>query len=321
MNGPKTHRIRVIFLFSILAILGALPRVYGTLGISVQANRKSYVQYEKIKLTVTISNYTGNEISFASINDEQSQNHLTFSISENNGRSFHRVQQDRLLAGLTLEAGESRNVMVVANNLYNFEDRGEYLLNVQIGHYRLPNDYRSKPVSIRVRDGIELWSRQIGIPTADNDGPIPMREINLMKVQQDEEEVYCLRIEDDKNVYAVLRLGKAIRGADPQFQIDAISNIHVLLRLKSHLFVHKAYDYRGRKLQESYYMLAETKPELYRDSDDGTVIVVGGRQAVLGEDYTLTRRNGDSRAEQLPANMRRRPRGKQRLLRPRDSEQ
>lgn len=294
----------------IVTFAWAAPRAHGRLGIYVQPDRNSYVLYEKIRLTLTIANYTGNKIDFG--DSPVTANHLTFGVSRDEGRSFERIPRRDLIRGLELKPGEKRQLEVVINNMYNFQRGGEFLINVQVGHRRLRTDYRSESITIRIRDGIKLWTREIGVPVDNEDGPIPIRKIKLMQVQEGETELYCLRIEDDENVYAVLRLGEVIRGAEPQCKVDAVSNIHILLRLKSRLYIHRVYDYRGSQLQTSYYMMSQTKPELYRDSDDGTISVIGGRPAILGEDYVLDPK-GASPAGELPGALRRRPVDPERL--------
>ena len=291
--------IAVFMLFAVF-----LPKAQARLEIALEPDRTVYIRYEPIKLTVKISNYTGNTMNFAQ--PQSPDNHLTLIVVQDKGRKAERINISHLLGKLILNPGETRQFTLTANNLHGFQKTGRYELAAQVGHIRLRTDYRSEPSMIQVRDGVTLWTREVGVPVEKEDGVIPTREIRLMQMHQQEKEIYCLRIEDDKQVFAVLRLGEVILGSQPQCLTDGISNIHVLLRLKSRLFIHRAYDYHGKLLQVQYYMLTATQPELYRDPDDGTISVVGGRPAVRGEDYILTE-EGPNPAGELPGTIRRRP--------------
>ncbi|MFW5996932.1 MAG: hypothetical protein ACOCQP_02855, partial [Lentisphaeria bacterium] len=225
------------------------------------------------------------------------------------------AERDDIVGGLRLRAGTTRSITFQINNMYNFQDAANYRIKAQIGHPRLQSDYQSSALNIDVRNGTEVWSRTIGVPSneidhegsvevkkgddADNEQPIQKRKISLRRVHLVGEEIYALRVEDDRHVYNVARLGKFIHGGQPMCRVDAMSNIYTLLRVKSRLFVCKVFDFNGNLLEREFYVIDNTIPALHRSPAAGTVTVVGGREAVEGEDYVETSED-DIGVKELP---------------------
>lgn len=151
----------------------------------------------------------------------------------------------------------------------------------------MTHDYRSPRIRLEVRKGFSVWQQSFGLPSAGQDEMIINRTASLLRFNDREREIYCLQVEDDNFVYMVNRIAQHITGARPRGKIDALSNIHIFLRIKSRLFMHQIYDYHGVLKQEKYYTFDQGAPSLRRDQQTGSIIVVGGRKAMRGIDYFL----------------------------------
>jgi hypothetical protein len=256
------------------------------LGIELRGGRATYVTHESVMVTLVLRNYTGNALRFGG---EAPDGDVLFVLSRDGDPMLHRVALGKRFATFELAAGETRKLSLQLNQIFNFQKPGDYNVYAQATHPRLGQDYQSKSLSFGVREGISIWHRSFGVPTAASDGEIPARTVTLLRTHEQTGDELCMRIEDDRLVYAVIRLGRQIFGAEPECDIDAVSNIHILMRAESRLFIYRVYDYRGQCKLKKYYMLDETLPRLLRDDRTGRLTVFGGRLAVEGVDYTVSK--------------------------------
>jgi hypothetical protein len=165
---------------------------------------------------------------------------------------------------------------------------GAYTVTAQIGHRRLPNDYQSNPITFEVREGIPVITRNLGLPSSSPTAVIRAMKVSLLLFNDGKGSVYCLRVEDENNVYGTIRLGPQISGAPPQLDADASSDVHVLFQTAPRLYSYSVYsilDGDVRLRQQRYYVSDEGIPRLSREP--GYLKVVNGRPAVPGKDYNV----------------------------------
>ena len=257
------------------------------IGITLATDRRKYMRYEPIRARILLRNYSANTLVFSG--EAANKGYLLFDI-ETADQMGTRATDPAVnpVADLILGAGETRQLVLVLNNLYNLQKEGVYRITAQIGHPRLPNDYKSKTVTVEVRDGAAVWSRTVGLPAVGVAAPIKSREVSLLAFHEDPGDLYCLRVEDDEMVYGVVRLGARLGGAEPDCDMDAVSNVHTLLQVRPRLYAYRVYDYNVKLKQEKYFIPeGESLPRLARDPDIGRIMVTGGRVAVEGVDYEV----------------------------------
>ncbi len=274
-------RRRGLLLVAFLAL--SLP-VRAQLGINLEADRNVYVRYEPVKLTLVLRNYSGHELDFGGLAQDSGEVVVVVSRSDIMGVEVKHLAQE--LGEFELGAGETRRLEFTLNRLVNMQPVTDYTVYAQVKHPDLGSDYRSAQVQVEVREGTAIWQRQTGVPGGDRDGVRAVRKVSMVRLHETKQDTYCLRIEDDKTVYRVVRLGPYIYGGEPQVDLDAAANTHVLMRSKARLYSHRVYDFNGRLKQEKYYIVEDGQPLLIRDDDTGRIGVSGGRPAVAGVDYT-----------------------------------
>ena len=256
------------------------------IALGIDCDRHRYIAYEKINLTLTIRNDSGNTLEFAT------DDLLQVTVVDEAGELAGKLRNPgAILKELKLPSGATRSISFVLNTYYAMQNESDYEVYVQVGHPRLRSDFRSNRLLIEVRSGTVAWTRTFGLPALKPNSEITSRQATLLRFQEKEGEIYCLRIEDRDSVYSVSRLARRIIGSEPEGEIDALGNIHILLRIKARLFLYHVYTYNGELKQEKLYAIDETQPSLYRDPDLGKVAVIGGRPALRGVDYVLP---GDS---------------------------
>jgi hypothetical protein len=264
------------------AILGGLQTASAQLALGIDCSRHRYISYEKINLTITLRNDSGNSLEF----DGDDLLHISV-INESGDMARKLREPGTILKGLKLASGTTRSISFALNTYYAMQNESDYEVYVQVGHPRLRSDFRSNRLLVEVRSGTVVWTRTFGLPALRPNSEITSRQATLLRFQEKEGEIYCLRIEDRDSVYSVFRLARRIIGSEPEGEVDALGNIHVLLRIKARLFLYHVYSYNGELKQEKLYAIEETQPSLYRDPQLGKVAVIGGRPALRGVDYLL----------------------------------
>lgn len=288
----KTSRLyyspptRLLCLLTIL-ILGSWS-ARAQINISLKSSFRHYLRYEPIDLEIQLRNYSGNTLVFSG-KDGPSRGYLRFIIATQDGhearctnRNFNPVED------LILGAGETKRLQLSINTFFDLQKEGTYNITAQLGHARLPNDYRSQPITIDVREGLPVITRNIGLPACSSGQDIKAIRVTLLLFHDGNRELYCLRAEDDEAVYGTVRLGQKITGAKPFMDADAASDIHVLIQLQSRLFVYAVYSLcdTGIRLRERQYF----KPDAYGPRltrAPGYLKVVGGIPAKEGVDVQI----------------------------------
>ena len=268
-----------------LAIASGID-AFAQLGINIETDRLKYVNFEPVRVTVTLRNYSGNTLTFGL--DPETQGRLDFDVTRQHGPPVQPVDEGASpVTGLVLGAGETKTLTFSLNTLYDMQEEGTYDIYGQIGHPQLEDDFRSDTATVEIRPGTVIWTRQMGMPSRPQGAKIPSRQVSLLVFHDVQGDVYCLRVEDGEYVYRVVRLGRRVIGSSPECDVDAISSIHVLLPVRPRLFVHHVYDCDVRLKQERHYTLDGSAPHLHRDPDVGRIMVAGGRPAVKGVDFVL----------------------------------
>lgn len=267
--------------------------------MTVTTDRKIYLPYEPITLVIGIKNSSGNALSIK----EWKDGFVNCEIQDVLGRTpaiypkllqkppanatSQMVARVNLAMDLELPAGAKLNTKVRLNNFYALAAPGNYQVRVRFSHRRLPMDLLSKPISLTVKRGTEIMSRHVGLPVKDDEN-IKMRKVTLLDFRAEKMKYCCLQIEDDRMVYALIRLSPRSAADKPTIEVDALSNLHILMHTKPKIFSYWIFDLQGQVKEETHYqVIGKQKPKLVRDPDIGRVMIQGGRRLIPGTDTGL----------------------------------
>ncbi len=274
---PPHNPLRRALAAAVLAAAGAASVVQAQVNVSLKTDRKHYLRYEPVGVTVVLRNYSGNTLLFS---DEPGPNRgsLRFIVQRPEGQELRpRRDAGNPVADLVLGAGETRQLAVQLNEFFDLRSEGPYLVSAQLSHQRLPNDYLSQPAAFDVREGVPVITRDLGLPQTDGGAPIKAVTAQLLLFHDGERWQYCLRAETEDAVLGTVRLGPQIAGTQPQMDADAASDVHVLVQLQARLCLHAVYGITetGLRLrQRRYYRPDQYGPRLTQAP--GYLKVVGG---------------------------------------------
>lgn len=275
---------RLNWLSALLLILTA-NRTMAQLKVQATMDRGRYIMYEPIRVRVRIRNYTGRTLRFGPNPEEGG--YMRFEIMTYQGEQVEKRQHADPSTGLKLPRGAEKQIVIQLNNLFELYKSGRYELRVRVGHRILKQDYLSSPVSFEVQEGVPVWKQEVGLASTQTNARLQSRTCSLNIFRAEHHDLYYLMIEDEKSVYAVIRVGPRVRGIHPQAEIDARNRIHILIQVVPRLFRHWVFDLNGKVLEKQLYVIGTNIPQLSRDPDIGRVMVIGGRPAVAGVDYNV----------------------------------
>lgn len=285
---PHRHGFRSILCLSVTGLTVCLSSAFAQIGIALRADHTRFLRFEPIELVIVLRNYSGNTLVFGS-GDRKESGYIDFIVDSHTETPVPKLDRHANPAeNLILGAGETRELSLAVNRIFNMQRDGSYTIKARVGHPRLSHDYESNSVTVDVQEGLPVVSRIVGMPTAKASEPIRSVTVSLWLFEDENGSLYCLRAEDEKYVYGTIRLGPEIAGGTPELDADAASDIHVLFQTRPRLYSYSVFSIVGYSLKQRvqrYYVSENGAPHLSRMP--GCLKVVGGRLAVEGVDYRM----------------------------------
>lgn len=279
---------RCYFLPFLWFLLLAGFTVQAQIGLQLKAENPRYLRYEMILLKLVISNISGNTLVFSN-QSEADGGRIFFAVNEHSGkvaRAFDATANPA--ADLILAPGESRELSITINMLHDMQREGVYSITAYLNHSRLPKTHLSNTINLEVMEGSTILERNIGLPSQNSTEVIKSIRLLLLLFQDTEEKLYCLRAEDDENIYAVFRLGSYLSGTPPQMDIDGSSSIHILIQVRPKLYSYLIFSFVNRNLnlrQQRYYVPDGGTPTLSKQT--GYLRISNAKVATEGIDFKL----------------------------------
>jgi len=260
------------FLLPLLAVCIA-PSLHAQLQVDMEIKRRFLMLYEPIVVTVTVQNLAGRDIT---LTDSLSQSWFGFQITRGDGQLVPPLDPHYRLEPLTIPAGETVQRKLILNTLFPVHELGLYRVRAIIYFSAMEKYFQSQMINLEISEGRTIWQQTVGVPEGE-EGAGGMRRHTLLLFRQFERTYLYARVEDVDGdvVYACSALGRILSGVDPDVQLDAKNNLHVLQLIapKSHLY--SCISVNGEVFNRANYTAPKERPVLRRTAD-GTVSVAGG---------------------------------------------
>lgn len=286
---PDSLKSRILFL-----LLLAGCALQAQIGLQLKAENPRYLRFEVIDLKLVISNISGNTLVFSDNKSGADSGRIFFAVNEHSGKVAKAFDAAANPAdGLILAPGESRELRIGINMLHDMQREGVYSITAYLNHSRLPKTHLSNTINIEVMEGSTILERSIGLPSQSSTDVIKSIRLLLLLFHDSQEKTYCLRAEDDENVYAVYRLGPFLSGTPPQMDVDGSSSVHILLQVRPKLYSYLIFSFVGRNLtlrQQRYYIPDGGTPSLTRQT--GYLRISYAKVATEGVDFNLKKEQG-----------------------------
>lgn len=278
----------------LLLMLLMTVSLYAQVGMNLKADKERYLRYEPIEVKLTLRNYSGNTLIFGKSEEgEKDQSFLRFYVKSHDGSSVRPLSTViNPLEDMVFAPGETKELSLRVNDFYDMQKEDFYNVTAVVEHKRMPKAYSSNPISFEVREGTIILTKTIGMPTEKEEDAIKSINASLMRFNDGTDDIYCLRIDDDKLVYGTFRIGPCITGSTPQLDADGASAIHVLVQVRPRLYCYSIYSIIqgvAKLRQQRYYKPDNGVPTLSRAT--GYLKVLYAVQAVEGTDFRYGKEN------------------------------
>jgi len=262
----------------VFAFLCALaPVLHAQVDVSISIPRRLYVCYEPVIATVSITNLAGRDLT---LEDEAPNKWFSFEIIDSQGISVPPRAADYHLDPLTIPMGQTVTRKVNLVTLYPITDYGVYHIRAVIFMAGLEKLFPSLPKVIDISEGTTLWQQVVGVPEGQK-GAGQYRNYELLSFHQPRDNMLYVRIEDQDAgvVYATWPLGRLVDGYDPEVQVDAESQLHILQMVAPKEYLYTRMGPNAEMLGQDDYTDLRTRPHLKR-MPDGDITVTGGIQVL-----------------------------------------
>lgn len=255
--------------------------------VSLIFDNQRYMLFENVYACVTVRNDSGRPLLFGS--SPELTGFVLFEVRDSRKRLIPRKKGAEISTqGLYIAPGESKKIIVPLHKYYDLSQEGFYHIHAYISHAQLPNEYRSADKAIHISHGSPVWEKVIGVPGSkgkDGIGSVE-RKYSICKMDGDQGKHYYLRVEDDRFIYAVTKVGTVLAYMDYEVEVDMLNRIHLLMPVAPRVYHYMSFNTDGINLENSYWKTYGTVPMLYRNPETGKVVRMGGEKAVEGVDYS-----------------------------------
>ena len=269
----RSSRCWALCLILFGALLVSISTLQAQIQVDLKVSRRSYILYEPLIATVTITNNAGRDITLA---DEQGQQWFNVEVSRLGGDMVPPYSPDYQLHPLVVPAGKSLQRQIDLTPLFPIREMGTHRLRANIYFADLDRFFYSNYVTFDLTDGKLIWRESVGVPGTTDE----VRQVSLLTHQLADRMLLYVRVRDENgnNVYTTQSLGRLIiTGREPQEFFDRNNVLHVLQEAIPGSFLYTAVNLNGERVDQKAYMKAGTSRPFLVKNESGDVSVRGGQ--------------------------------------------
>ena len=227
---------------------------------SLTVNKDTYITYEALEATITITNRSGADVVMGGPNDLP---WLSFEITNPSGQPVPPMSL-RSEQNMVLKSGTTVSRKVMLSEHFSFSDYGTYGITANVYHAPSQQYFTSNRARANFTDAKKFWSKNFGVPLGQrNAGQIRRYELCILR-DLEHTNIYVKLIEEKTELkIATFSLGHCIMLADPQVTLDKENNLHVLFMAAPHIYAHVTVDTQGRITKREYHReILSNRPQL-----------------------------------------------------------
>lgn len=261
----------VVSSLSLVCLLLVAVTARAQVQMEVSLSRRSYILYEPIIATVSITNHAGQDLEFRDVPGKQ-----WFNVEMYGGENqmVPPYDPDYKLSPLIVPAGQTVKRRIDLTPLFPVREIGPHHIRANLYLSDADRFFYSNNALFDLTDGHVLWQQTVGTPKGE------VRHMSLLSHRLLDRIMLYVRVRDSDgpNVYTTQSIGRVITtGSDPQTMLDNQNVLHIV-----HEAVPKGYYYTqisvdGARLGQTVYTSeGQSRPHLVK-LPDGEVAVRGGK--------------------------------------------
>ena len=269
----------ILLLIAMAACLLPTAAAYAQVGVTLDFQRRNYIQYERVVAKVTLRNFGGQNLLFGT--EDKLKGNLKFEIRDRDKKVIANIDPDaRLLDGILLQPGESEELLVMLDHHYALGKAGTYEVRAFVEHASLPIAYESESKTINISTGVTEWSAKVGLPDYMLDPDNPKQELErtyrVASIEVGGRKYLYVIVEDTQYVYSMRAAGNILSGEKVIAEIDNLGRLHLMIPQMNREFHYIVTSLDGDLGEDAVYSAKQSVPKLIRDKNTGRIYVAGG---------------------------------------------
>jgi hypothetical protein len=258
------------------AVCGALTLLFvpcaaqAQIQLQLKLNRHTYILYEPLIATVTITNNAGRDITFQ---DSGNKPWFNVEVYSQGGILLSPYDSDYKLSSLTLPAGQSVKRQIDLSPLFPIREMGPHRVRANVYFADTDRFFGSNMQGFDLTDGKVIWRQEVGAPGGS------LRQMSLLTHRLPDRLLLYARVRDEANnvVYTTQSLNRLlISGREPEVMLDRSNQMHILHQAVPRTFLYTIIGINGERVDQKVYTSAPgNQPYLTKD-DSGGIRVRGG---------------------------------------------
>ncbi len=261
-------------LLAFAAVVSVAERASAQLIVDVSLSRRTYMLYEPLVATVTLTNQAGRDGTLEALDTKQWFN---VEVTTVDGQVIQPYDAHYHLNPLTVPAGQTLRRKIDLNPLFPVREAGAHRLRASIYLADADKFFASRYATFDIAEGQLLWRQDVGVPG----NAAEAREVSLLTFQRPDKLMLYARVRDVEgpNVYTSQPLGRLVsNGTNPQVMFDRQNTLHVLHEAAPSAFLYTQIGVDGEWLNQSAYnKRGQSRPTL-RKMPSGDVELHGGER-------------------------------------------
>lgn len=238
------------------------------LSATLKLSKRQYLAGEPIKALITITNYAGQPLTFAS--DGRTQ-WLDFVVKNNQAESVTPLAS-ATFGKITIAAGQTMAREVDLAQTYQLSEPGTYSVSAVVHMPGSATEGTStNRVSFNQSPGAPFWTQKVGIAGRGNQ----TREFRILNFSGDEKDQIYAQIIDNRtgqNIRTFL-LGDVLMLRKPLVTVDRSQRMHVMFLATPTMWVHCQIDTDGKLVKRELHQRGDQGDPQLLTFSDGSVKV------------------------------------------------
>lgn len=270
--------MKALFLIFSLTLMPFVFNASAQVNVDVSLDQQQFLPGESVPVIIRVTNHSGQTLHLGADNSW-----LTFFIESGDGFSVTKKSDPDVIGAFDLGSSEMATKRVDLAPCFSFDRVGHFKVSATVHIKDWNTDITSTPQSFDLIQGAELWSQVFGVPdSAVTNAPPHVRRYTLIEANylRDELRLYVQVNDQSSGGFVKVRaIGPMISFSQPEAELDAASNLHILYQDGATSFKYSIVDPNGSITQQEVYDYVNTRPRLRQDNS-GNISVLGGIRRV-----------------------------------------
>jgi len=266
-----------LFLPLFAAVLALTARAQ-VVTVEIKVPQDQFLPGESLPISVLVHNRSGQTLHLGG-----DQQWLTFSVqSAGVTTAVIRNADPDVVQPFDLDSSQVATKRIDIAPYYSLKHAGHYRIVATVHINQWNTDVSSAAKEFDIIDGVDIWSRDFGVPSAVTNRPPEVRKYILEEANYLHQQLrlYALVSNPSRTVvYKVSAIGPMVSFSQPEAQLDRRSNLHILYQSSAKTFIYSQVNPDGDVAQQDVYDLLDARPRLTFDQD-GNIVVTGGVRRV-----------------------------------------